>query len=164
MRIRNLAHCGRDRPAAVTQVIEPDLLYPLLRWGDLGRYAARPAACILLAQDPLTRRGRDAAQLQSDTPRTYAYLAQFRELLLRRAAYRRYQAHGPFYAMYNVGPYTVAPIKVVWRRMDRQIRAAVVAEHFLPGLGCKPIVPQETCVLVAVELVGRGPLPVRGAQ
>ena len=28
--------------------------------------------------------------------------------------------------MYDVGPYTVAPIKVVWRRMDRRINAAVV--------------------------------------
>ena len=27
--------------------------------------------------------------------------------------------------MYDVGPYTIAPIKVVWRRMDRRINAAV---------------------------------------
>ena len=151
VRIRNLAQCGRDRPAAVTQVIEPDLLYPLLRWGDVGRYTARPAACVLLAQNPQTRRGRDAAVMQGDYPLSYAYLEQFRAALLRRAAYRRYQAGGPFYAMYNVGPYTVSPLKVVWRRMDRQIRAAVVAEHTFPELGAKPIVPQETCVLVAVD-------------
>jgi adenine-specific DNA-methyltransferase len=51
--------------------------------------------------------------------------------------------------MYNVGPYTIAPIKVVWRRMDRRINAAVVEEVDDPWLGRRPVIPQETCVLVA---------------
>jgi hypothetical protein len=51
--------------------------------------------------------------------------------------------------MYDVGPYTVAPIKVVWRRMDRRINAAVVETVCDPRLGLRPVVPQETCVLVA---------------
>ena len=37
-------------------------------------------------------------------PRTLEYLERFHELLTSRAAYRRYQASGPFYSMYNVGP------------------------------------------------------------
>ena len=41
--------------------------------------------------------------------------------------YRQYQSGAAFYSMYNIGHYTVAPIKVVWRRMDRRINAAVVA-------------------------------------
>ncbi len=64
--------------------------------------------------------------MRAKYPRTLAYLERFRELLASRAAYRRYQQSGPFYAMYNVGPYTVAPIKVIWRRMDRRINAVVV--------------------------------------
>ena len=56
--------------------------------------------------------------------------------------------------MYDVGPYTLAPIKVVWRRMDRKIRAAVVEELDDPWIGRRPVVPQETCVLVAA---GSGP-------
>jgi hypothetical protein len=51
--------------------------------------------------------------------------------------------------MYNVGSYTLAPIKVVWRRMDRRLDAAVVQETDDPMLGLRPVIPQETCVLIA---------------
>ena len=60
----------------------------------------------------------------------------------------RYQQDAAFYSMYNVGPYTVAPLKVVWRRMDRRMQAAVVQPHEVPGAGPRPAIPQETCVLV----------------
>jgi len=136
---------------SVRRPIEPDLIYPLLRWGDVDRWRATPSGFILLAQDPQTRRGIDPDTLAARWPRTLAYLERFRELLQRRAAYRRYQAAGPFWSMYNVGPYTLAPIKVVWRRMERRIRAAVVAAMDVPGLGPRPVIPQETCSLVAVE-------------
>ena len=184
--VRNLATRGKHRLDVVEQVIEPDLLYPLLRWGDIARYSAVPRAHLLLAQDPATRAGIDETIMRSKYPRTFAYLERFREVLASRAAYRRYQQSGPFYAMYNVGPYTVAPIKVVWRRMDRQINATVVeprgtgdtptlgvsllgtssAGHELPQRHClfqavahlgekaellRPMIPQETCVLVACD-------------
>src|SRR5208337_1520979 len=64
-------------------------------------------------------------------------------------AYRRYQHRQPFYSMYNIGPYTLAAAKVIWRRMDRKIRAAVVEPVDDPLLGLRPIIPQETCVLIA---------------
>jgi hypothetical protein len=141
--IRNLAGRGKRSIETVEHVIEPDLLYPLLRWGDIGRYSARPTARLLLVQDPATRSGIDESVMRAKYPRTLAYLEGFRELLASRAAYRRYQQKGPFYAMYNVGPYTVAPIKVVWRRMDRRINAVVVESC---GAGVSPAsVPAETC-------------------
>jgi hypothetical protein len=133
--VRNLAGRGKHRIETVECVIEPDLLYPLLRWGDVARYSAKPAAHLLLTQDPATRSGIDESVMRAKYPRTLAYLERFRELLAARAAYRRYQQSGPFYAMYNVGPYTVAPIKVVWRRMDRRINAAVVESC---GAGVSP--------------------------
>ena len=53
--------------------------------------------------------------------------------------------------MYDIGTYTVAPIKVVWRRMDRQITAAVVGELDDLYLGKRPVIPQETCVLIEAQ-------------
>lgn len=149
--VRNMADQGAGTAATVQQVIEPDLIYPLVRWGDVKAYGTRPSAWLLLAQDPQTRTGLDETALRREYPRTYAYLEQFRPLLLTRAAYRRYQGQGPFYSMYNVGRYTVAPIKVVWRRMDRQIRAAVLEPVDDPVLGRRAVVPQETCALVACD-------------
>ena len=102
-------------------------------------------------QNPQTRRGIDEALLIERYPLTHAYLSQFRDVLVRRAAYRRYQQDAAFYSMYNVGPYTIAPIKVVWRRMDRHMQAAVVHQRDVPGAGLRPVIPQETCVLIPVD-------------
>jgi SAM-dependent methyltransferase len=149
VRVRNLAAKGKPPVETVETVIEPELLYPLIRWIDVDRYRARPSAYLLLAQDASTRAGLDPEMMARQLPLSLAYLARFESLLRRRAAYRRYQERNPFYSMYNVGPYTLAPVKVVWRRMDRRIRAAVVEPVEDPWLGRRPVVPQETCVLVA---------------
>lgn len=146
--VRNASDKGKRRVPAVEQHVEPELVYPLLRWADVARWRAEPSGHILLVQDAQTRQGIPEELLQSRCPQAYAYLLPFRELLAARAAYRRYQGRGPFYAMYNVGPYTLAPVKVVWRRMDRTLRAAVVGQREVPGAGLKPVVPQETCVLL----------------
>ncbi len=151
MRIANWVGKAKMKVDRIEAEIEPDLIYPLLRWTDVRRWAARTSAFLLLAQDPETRAGIAQARLERDYPLTLAYLRRFEPLLTRRAAYRRYQASQPFYSMYNIGPYTVSPFKVVWRRMDKQIRAAVVEEIDIDGLGRRSVVPQETCVLVACE-------------
>jgi hypothetical protein len=78
-------------------------------------------------------------------------LSEFRELLSLRAAFRRYQQDRPFYSMYNVGCYTLAPIKVVWRRMDKRINAAVAAGIDDPLLGKRCLIPQETCCLIPAD-------------
>jgi hypothetical protein len=147
--VQNLVEKAKRNVPAVEQAIEPGLVYPLVRWGDVGRWSARPSAHVLLAQDAATRSGIAEPRMRREYPRTYAYLKQFEPILVRRAAYRRYQGRKPFYSMYNVGTYTLAPIKVVWRRMDRWIRAAVVEPIDDPLLGRRPVVPQETCVLIA---------------
>ncbi|NUQ62264.1 MAG: N-6 DNA methylase [Pirellulales bacterium] len=149
--VRNIPGTGKRTAPAVEREVEPDLLYPLIRWGDVVRYSAVSRTALLLAQDVVTRRGIDAAIMQRRYPKTLEYLGQFEALLRQRAAYRRYQQHGPFWSMYNVGPYTLSPVKVIWRRMDRQIRAAVVESLDHPVLGPRPVVPQETCVLVSVS-------------
>lgn len=151
IRVRNLAGRGKRSVEEIEATLEPDFLFPLLQWSDVDRYRAEPKNHLLLPQDAHARRGIEPAQLQTHAPRTYEYLERFRESLVGRAAYRRYQQHGPFYSMYDVGSYTLAPIKVVWRRMDQRIRAAVVEPWPDPLLGLRPVIPQETCVLVAVD-------------
>jgi len=149
--VRNIIGRAKRSVDLVEHVVEPELLYPLLRWADVARYAARPSAHLLLVQDIATRRGIEEAAMRARYPKTYAYLKRFAPTLTRRAAYKRYQGGTAFYSMYNVGKYTVAPVKVVWRRMDRRINAAVLEELDDPLLGVRAVIPQETCVLVAAE-------------
>lgn len=148
VRIRNRAGAGRRRVEQVECTVEPDLLFPLLRWGDLGRYDARPSAHILLPQDLAARTGLPDDVMRTRYPKTFGYFARFESVLRGRAAYRRYQENRPFYSMYNVGSYTLSDAKVVWRRMDKRLTAAVVEPIDHPLLGRRPPIPQETCVLI----------------
>ena len=54
---------------------------------------------------------------------------------------------GPFYSMFNVGDYTFAPWKVVWRYVASDFIVAVVG----PASDEKPVVPNEKLMLVPVE-------------
>jgi hypothetical protein len=86
-------------------------------------------------------------------PKTYSYLLQFKDILLKRgsSSVKKLMETGAFYSMFAIGSYTLAPVKVVWRRMDRQINAAVVSEVNDEYLGKRPVIPQETCVFVPCE-------------
>ncbi len=149
--VENLPGRGKQVLPTVRTLLEADLVYPLVRWRDVGRFRAVPSAHLLLVQDPMTRRGIDEPILRQDFPRIHSYLQQFESQLRRRAAYRRYQDSAPFYSMYNVGEYTVASHKVVWRRMDRIVRAAVLEPTDDSLLGTRPVLCQETCAMIATE-------------
>jgi hypothetical protein len=151
--VRNLIEGAKIKVDEVTEPIEPDLLYPLLRGRDVQRWKAEPSALILMVQDPVKRRGIDEKDLQARYPRTYGYLKRFEPVLRQRAAFKRYFTRperggrvtetGPFYSMFGVGDYTFAPWKVVWREQSSTLTASVVGPQ-----GNKPMVPDHKLMLV----------------
>ena len=146
--VRNLGDVGRRKVETVEAQVESKLVFPLLRWRDVDEFAARrPTTAILLPQDPARRRGIDAETMRRDFPAALAYLSRFETTLRDRAAYRKFQSRAPFWSLYNVDEATFAPSKVVWRRMDSTIRAAVVP---FDAERDRPIVPQDTLSTVAV--------------
>jgi hypothetical protein len=154
--VRNITEGAKVKVQEVTEPIEPDLLYPLLRGRDVQRWKAQPSAWILMVQDPKQRQGYDEKWLQKNYPRTYGYLKRFEEVLRERAAFKRYFTRkykngrivetGPFYSMFDVGTYTFAPWKVVWPNIASALNAAVVG-----SAEGKIIVPQHIVTLVACE-------------
>jgi hypothetical protein len=146
VRIANRAERGRRRVEPVRAEIEADLVYPLLLARDIVRRRAVPSGRLLLPQDPRTRKGIDADTMTARYPRALAYLARFEDLLRERAAYRRYfRPVDPWWSVFDVGDYTFAPWKVVWRQIAGDLAAAVVG----PVDG-KPVVPQHTVALVGL--------------
>lgn len=146
--VRNLGDVGRRKVETVETQVESALVFPLLRWRDVDEFAVRrPTTAILLPQDPIRRRGVDAETMRRDFPAALAYLRRFETTLRDRAAYRKFQSRAPFWSLYNVDPTTFSPIKVVWRRMDSTLRAAVVP---FDAARRRPIVPQDTLSTVAV--------------
>ena len=131
--IENLHDVGKIKVQHVQAVIEPDLVYPLLRGRDVQRWHAEPSAHIILANRTDKLAGIPEAEMKRCWPKTYAYLKQFegdpkkpaRGTLRGRSGYRQYfKATDPFYSMYNVGPYTMAKWKVVWREQSSIFQAA----------------------------------------
>ena len=130
-------------------LLEPDFLFPILLGKDVNAWRADPSAWILMVQDPVHRRGIDEAFLESVARRTFEYLRSFEGILRERAAHRRYFSRptadggtketGPFYSMFNVGPYSLSSIKVVWNRMGNRLSAAVVSDR-----DGRLVFPQET--------------------
>jgi tRNA1(Val) A37 N6-methylase TrmN6 len=149
VRVRNLAECGKLPIPRIEADIEKEIVFPLLCWGDIGRFEHKlPSRFILMPQDIERRVGMDEDRMSGNFPFALNYLKRFEPELRQRAAFRKYQSASPFYSMYNVGWQSVAPIKIVWRRMDTMLRATIVETFNHPILGSKPMIPQETCVLI----------------
>jgi hypothetical protein len=147
--VENMPGAGRKPLARHRCWIEPDLIYPLVRGRDVGRWRARASGHILLAQDPRARMGMDEGYLRSKLPLTYRFLETFRAELEARRGYRRFfPGKGPFYSMYNVGEYTVAPYKVVWPYVTGGFGAAVLGPHDDPLVGYRSCVPDCKVVMV----------------
>ncbi len=105
--------------------LEEELLFPLLRSGDVGENRADPSRWVLL---PYTGEGRllSEVELERGYPRAWAYLGKNKKVLLARKS--RF-ARKCWYALFGIGPYTFAPYKVVWRAMGaKRLEAAVITD------------------------------------
>lgn len=154
--VRNITEGAKREVPEVTDVIEPDLLYPLLRGRDVRRWHAEPSAYIVITHKPGMRLNAIPEEEMHQTyPHTWAYLKRFEPVLRERAAFKRYFTRkdksgkvvetGPFYSMFDVGDYTFAPWKVVWREVSHTLDTAVavpsndkpeIADHTLITVEC----------------------------
>jgi hypothetical protein len=110
--------------------IEADLLYPLVRGRDVGRFAvATEGWCQLIPNDHYENVD-DEDTFADKYPLTYSYLRNYEAILRQRSTYKRYQRHLPFYVVYCVGPYSFHPYKVVWLEQQdpKAFRASVLSE------------------------------------
>jgi len=144
--VRNITEGAKVKVEEVTEPIEGDLIYPLLRGRDVQRWKAEPSAYIVMTYLE-TRSGPrviEPSEIERRYPNTLRYFRRFEQVLKRRADYRHYfQPSGkPFYAMMP-RPGSFAPWKVVWREQASTMTASVVS----PKDG-KPVVPDHKLMLV----------------
>jgi SAM-dependent methyltransferase len=145
----NITGGAKVKVQEVTEPIEPDLLYPLLRGRDVQRWRAEPSAWMIVPQDPGDpTRAYPEQQLQKDYPKTYGYLKRFERELRNRSGYQQIlsRREREFYGVMDIGTYTFAPWKVVWPNIASALNAAVVG-----SAEGKIIVPQHIVTLVACE-------------
>jgi hypothetical protein len=151
--VSNCGEIGKKKVDSVQVALEPGLLYPLLRGQDVERWKATPSIHIIMAQDPQARKGWDEKHMMQKWPKTYEYLKSWEDKLRKRSGFLKYfdTKTDPFYSMYNIGPYTMAPFKVMWREVAVDIQAAVSET---PEKGEKVHVPDHTLVAIACDDAG----------
>ena len=144
--VNNLHDCGKIAVRNVNMAIEPDFVFPLLRGRDVGRWKATPTHRVIIPQDPGDpAKGFQEAQMKAKCPKTYAYLKGFEDQLRKRSGFKQFFDidTAPFYSVYNVGPYTFEPYKVVWREQSSFLTAAVVTSE----TGKPSVVPDHKLML-----------------
>ncbi len=150
--IRNLTEKGKLKIQQVEERVEQDLVYPAIRGEDIERWKVNPKIFMLVVQDPKTRRGYAEDFMRKNYPRTYNYLAQFKNILLSRPLYKKYheQAKAPFYSQFNISEETFARYKVVWKAMSNDIIAGVLSQ-FKTIMGFKTGIPLHTTSFFATD-------------
>ncbi len=131
--VRNLTEGAKRKVDAVTEPIEPDLLYPLMRGRDVQRWHAAPSAWIIVPRSPQNpNQVISLTEMQQRYPKTYGYLKRFEPELRKRAdamVKSALQRGEPFYFYGAVSDYTFAEWKVVWREQSSKMTAAVAGLH-----------------------------------
>ena len=152
--IENLHDVGKKKVERVQASIEPDLVYPLLRGRDVKRWWTKPSTAVILPNRTDKLAGIPEAEMRHLYPKTYAYFKLFEEQLRQRSGYRSYfKLTDPFWSIYNVGPYTLTPWKVMWPEVGHEVQAGV-CNPILGEFDCleKTPIPDHTAIAISCEL------------
>ena len=148
VKVTNLVECSKRSLSKITTGIEPELLYPLLRAGNVKRWYAKPNAQILITHEADSHLNAiPEPVMKNHYPRAYTYLLQFEQYLRSRKTQviQNLINRGPFYSLFGIGEYTFAPWKVAWTRIAK-VEAVVLGEE-----NNKPVMPQETLTMVPCQ-------------
>ena len=162
--IENMYDRGKREIKPVHTSIEPDLVFPAVSGGDIVKYGIKSHFYLLISQDPSKRCGYDEDYLSAEFPLTYAYLIQFKDILSKRAAYKKYfckeiKKNGeiidripiaPFYSMYNISKLTFSRYHLAWKRMAAKM-SAVVLSGIKTDFGTKRLVSTDTTAFFALD-------------
>ncbi|MEM4179860.1 MAG: N-6 DNA methylase, partial [Candidatus Caldarchaeum sp.] len=166
--IKNPSEPGqKKRVKQAEAAIEPELVYPLIRGRDVKKwYVDHKDRYIILPHDNSSGAPLSHSTFKVKYPNTYKYLYHYKEELVNRSIKPFIQAHkkkklselyDKFYILDNIGKYTFAPYKVVWKNIAGAItgkatdfQAAVVEPRNDKWLGPKIVIPNVKLMLTPV--------------
>jgi len=136
----------------VKQVIEKDLVYPLIRGRDIKKwYVGREYGLVVVPHNFQDGKPLSENEMKVKYPKTYQYFLNFREQLKKRAIkpFLGNKPKTPFYRVDNIGRYTFSLYKVVWKAIAGAITGKFTefATAVLTPIG-KPIIPDAGLMLL----------------
>lgn len=135
--IINLGNSGKKKLKEVETKIEHELLFRLLRARNLEDFEPIIENHIVVPQtkDDLSK-PIEENEMQKKYPLAFKFFSNFRDELLERSGYKKFLDGKPFYGLYNIGPYTTAPIKLGWQFVSKKFRVYLIdnATDIIPDL------------------------------
>jgi len=153
LKVTNNTSQGKRKIPNIEEVIESDLVFPVVRGSDINKWGVDISIFALIVQDPHKHnKGYDENIMKQKWPRTYSYLTRFKEFLITQAAYNKFHKdqNNPFYSQYNIGDYTFANYKVIWNQMGNELSASVISQK-KTLFGYKTVIPLHTTALIATN-------------
>ncbi|PIV54994.1 hypothetical protein COY52_06275 [Candidatus Desantisbacteria bacterium CG_4_10_14_0_8_um_filter_48_22] len=153
--IENIYERGKWQIKSVSSSIESDLIFPAVSGGEITKFGIKDSFCLLISQDPKKRRGYDEDFISSKYPLTYAYLVQFKNILIKRAAYKKYfckdgKPFAPFYSQFDISELTFSQFRVTWKQMASKM-SAVVLSNTKTDFGIKPMISTHTTAFFVAD-------------
>ena len=133
-------------------VVESDIVYPLLRGRDIGKWRYSIPYSIIL---PYTEDGKviSKSKLKIEHALTYQYFFNndFADILKNRGIYKKHfkatsNNEIPEYVVYDIGIYTFSKYKVVWKALASGMIATVVSER-----NNKVVIPDHNVVMIPLD-------------
>lgn len=158
LHFRNLHTIGKHTIASYEGIIEPGIVFPLVRGRDARPfYIVDTQLYVIVPQNGM--RGYSEATMRQSYRKALDYFRAYKSQLENRSSYRRYHiGHnaaelGPYYSLWNVGPYTFALHKVAWREVQdpRHFYASYIGPKKDPFLGEVPIIPDHKLYFVPCQ-------------
>ena len=151
--IRNLGDVGKTKVDSIAVALENDFIFPLLRGRDVHAWHAEPSAMIVV---PHRREDFSQpvgfAELKRENPLTFEFFKKFERQLKSRSGYKQlHKERKEFYVVGNLGKYTLAPYKVVFKELTEIFQCAVVGPSANKIADDRPIIPDHKLLFMACE-------------
>lgn len=152
----NQNEIGRKKVMQYNVPIDNSMLYPILRGKDVSRWNAKPEFVAIV---PYENDGKciSTDNLKSTFTNTYKFFYKtdnkILELLEKRGIYQKHliNAKIPLHGLYNIGPYTFSPYKVVWKALASGMISTVISSIETKELGNKLIIPDHNLLMIPFE-------------
>lgn len=135
--IENLGSIGKKKVKELEAEVEKDLLFRLLRARNLANSQPVIENYIVVPQQKSDMsKPIPEAEMRRKYPKALSFFSEFSNELRGRSGYEKFLKKQPFYALYNVGPYTTAPIKIGWQFVSKKFQVYLVdnARDIVPDL------------------------------
>lgn len=159
--IKNSPENSRKVIPDVTAIIEKDLVYPLVRGKDIKKWCYDTPYSIIVPYKENLKDVLTMDELRKSYPNTYNYFynsnvnpysKEFVDILINRGIYKKHYKETatkevPPHVLYNIGEYTAAPYKIIWKALqEKGMNTCVIGEE-----NGKLILPDHNNVMVALD-------------